>query len=219
MRGFSTLLDGEHAVGGLAAPAAYERIVVDCAWRSEFVDPRNAGASSPPRPSHVARPPRRRGPDARGAAGDVTGERVATQAAWVMMLPPSASGEFVELDPVHRRVVFLRQQVAMPLWGSMTSCRAPRRSCGSSGTRPLLRRSIALKLWRLRHSSESDALIRRHCSWRSAPVLPELLLRVDSPPKWRRSSCDCLDLAHDLVVHSLGTWQSEQIARTPVRFW
>src|SRR5690349_9760167 len=109
----------------------------------------------------------------------------------------------------------------MPLWQSMQvwpSFIAV--LCTGADHSFCLEKSMDLKLWQLRHSWESLAFIVRHTfsasflrcfsNFSGVSIVPSSL--------WK-SSFDALILRITFGPHSFGTWQSEQIARTPVRFW
>ncbi len=72
------------------------------------------------------------------------------------------------------------------------------------------------QLWQLRHSCESLAIIAAHtCSASSARLASNFSGVSMLPRRWWYSSLDAWILRHTFGPHSLGTWQSEQIARTP----
>src|SRR5271166_2337195 len=82
-----------------------------------------------------------------------------------------------------------------------------------------LRASMPSNEWQLRHSRDCDVFIRSHSSVASRIRLASNLAFVSiRPVSLPQTSSDALLLRAILCVQSLGTWQSEQIARTPVRF-
>jgi len=76
--------------------------------------------------------------------------------------------------------------------------------------------SMASQLWQLRHSCESLAIIVAHtCSASSARLASNFSGVPIVPRRWWYSSLDAWLLRHSFGPYSLGTWQSDQIARTP----
>ena len=72
--------------------------------------------------------------------------------------------------------------------------------------------------WQLRHSSESLAFNRAHSCLASSSRLSRNFSRVLTVPKiLPHTSFDACILRAILSVQLCGTWQSEQIARTPER--
>ncbi|MNJ63993.1 hypothetical protein D3C77_599260 [compost metagenome] len=79
-------------------------------------------------------------------------------------------------------------------------------------------KSMNSKLWQLRHSRESLALSRAHSCSASSRRKATNLSRVSMVPKsLPHTSLDACILRAILWVHSWGTWQSGQLARTPER--
>ncbi|MCY1442288.1 hypothetical protein D9M71_586520 [compost metagenome] len=79
-------------------------------------------------------------------------------------------------------------------------------------------KSMNSKLWQLRHSRESLALSRAHSCSANSRRMPRNLSRVlIVPNSLPQTSLDACILRAILCVHSWGTWQSGQLARTPER--
>ena len=108
----------------------------------------------------------------------------------------------------------------MPLWQSM-QVRSPLASRveWASAARGLWRvKSIERKPWQLRHSSESLAFSRAHSWEASSRRLSRNFSRLSMVPKTLpQTSFEACILRAILCVHSCGTWQSGQVARTPER--
>src|SRR4051794_35102782 len=80
-------------------------------------------------------------------------------------------------------------------------------------------RSIAAVLWQLRHSRLLFAFSRAHSCPASSRRLSRNFCRVEMVPKsLPQTSLDACILRAILSVQSCGTWQPEQVARTPDRF-
>src|SRR4029079_3712752 len=112
------------------------------------------------------------------------------------------------------------RRCAMPLWQSMQvlSPENRKRSCAEAARRFCFVRSIDSELWQLRHSRESLAFIRSHSPSARCLRMDRNLSRVSMEPKmWPHTSFEACILRAILLVHSCGTWQSGQVARTPDR--
>src|SRR5690606_4924224 len=109
---------------------------------------------------------------------------------------------------------------AIPLWQSMQVMLSSRAiSCCLRARCFCLSLAMLSRLWQLRHSRESLAFMRFHSRRASSRRLASNFSRVSMvPTSLPQTSLEASILRIILYVHSLGTWQSEQTARTPVRF-
>src|SRR6185503_18588867 len=108
---------------------------------------------------------------------------------------------------------------AIPLWQSMQVWPSFMAFwCTGADHSFCLEKSMDLKLWQLRHSCESFAFISRHTFSANCLRCFSNFSGVSMVPRalWN-NSFEALILRMIFGNHSFGTWQSGQVARTPVR--
>ena len=117
--------------------------------------------------------------------------------------------------------VAIGRKCAMPLWQSMQV--APSFCAIAWYLRALARcssRSMLAKLWHERHSRES---VRFMCSHTEAAISSRRASNFCGvpivPTRWWTTSLEARTLSHSSARPPEATWQFEQPACTPMRFW